>query len=139
MQPTMNRCLRIAGIHKSGTALAVLLLLFPTLATVSPTFAPDCCSGKMCPVHYRHPMSTNASANTHMDCEHEGMDLMPCSLSCGHSDDEGLQTSSVFLLPGEIRSVGLIPVERAALGDLALPSDLSIRPLTPPPRFQAWL
>jgi hypothetical protein len=43
--------------------------------------------------------------------------------------------TAVFLLPDSNASVALVPVERASLNDLAISSDLVIRPLTPPPRF----
>jgi hypothetical protein len=131
----MSRRFSIAGIRKVGTGLAVFLLLFPMLGMVSPTFRPDCCSGKMCPVHHRQPTPTNPSENSPMDCGHGEMGLTPCSMSCGHSDEVGPQTTGVFLPPCESRSITLVPVERAPLGDLASSSDLAIRPLIRPPRF----
>ena len=130
----MSRRFSIAGIRKVGTGLAVFLLLFPMLSMVSPTFRPDCCSGKMCPVHHRQ-QTPISSENSPMDCEHGEMALTPCSMSCGHSDEVGPQTTVIFLPPGESRSIALVPVERAPLGDLASSSDLAIRPLIPPPRF----
>jgi hypothetical protein len=139
MPPTMSRYFSIAGIRKIGTSLAAFLLVFPMLAVVSPTLTPDCCNGKMCPVHHKHPMSSNTSENSHMDCEHGEMGLTPCSMSCGRSDEIGPQTTVVFLPPGESRSIALVPVERAPLGDFACSSDLAIRPLIPPPRFLASL
>jgi hypothetical protein len=133
----MSRRFSIAGIRKVGTGLAVFLLLFPMLGMVSPTFRPDCCSGKMCPVHHGQRTPTNSSENSPTDCEHGEMGLTPCSMSCGHSDEVGQQTTVVFLPPGESRSIALVSAERALLGDLASSSDLAIRPLIPPPRFLA--
>jgi hypothetical protein len=135
----MRRHSNIERIRKVGTGLATLLLLFSMLAGMSPKLTPDCCNGKICPMHHKHPASTNTSENTHMDCEHGEMGLTPCSISCGHSDEVGPQTTVVFLPPGQSRSIALVPVERALLGDLASCSDLAIRPLIPPPRFLASL
>ena len=95
----------------------------------------DCCNGKMCPIHHKHMRPAEAGEHSHMDCEHEGMGLQPCSMSCGRSVDPGIQITSVFLLPGSRVSLALVPVERAPLSDLATSSDLATRPLTPPPRF----
>jgi hypothetical protein len=136
----MSRRFSIAGIRKVGTGLAVFLLLFPMLGLVSPTFRPDCCSGKMCPVHHKHPGPTNTSEGSNMDCEHGEMGLMPCSMSCGGpSDEAGPQPTVVFVPLGENTSVALVPVEPAPLEDSVPFSNFSIRPLTPPPRFLASL
>lgn len=131
----MSRRFSIAGIRKVVTGLSAFVLLFSMFANAFPTLAPDCCSGKMCPMHHKHPGPTNASEGSHMDCEHGEMGLMPCSMSCGRSDDTGIQVSALFLLPDAGVTVALVPVERATLNDLAISSDLAIRPLTPPPRF----
>jgi hypothetical protein len=134
----MSRRFSIARIRKVGSALVAFVLLFSMFANAFPTPTPDCCSdGKMCPIH--HTMPAKAEENSHMDCQHEGMGLQPCSMSCGDSHDQGVQTTAVFLLPDDRTSATLIPVEQAPLRDVAVCSDLTIRPLTPPPRFPASL
>jgi hypothetical protein len=135
----MRRHSNIERIRKIGTGLATLLLLFSMLAEMSPKLTPDCCSGKMCPMHHKHSASTESSKNAHMDCEHGEMGLTPCFISCGHSDEVGPQTTVVFLPLGESRSIAFVPIGRDPLGDLSSCSDLAIRPLIPPPRFIASL
>ena len=131
----MNLRSSIGGIRKVASGLAALVLLLSMFAKTFPASALDCCNGKVCPIHHKHTMPAKAEENSDMDCEHERMGLQPCSMSCGRSDDPGIQMTAVFLLPDSHVSVALIPVERAPLGDWAISSDLAIRPLTPPPRF----
>jgi hypothetical protein len=113
----------------------VFVFIFSMFGNAFSTSTRDCCRGKMCPIHHKHAMPAKGTENSHMDCEHEGMGLQSCSMSCGRSDDAGIQMTAVFLLPDSNASVALVPVERASLNDLAISSDLVIRPLTPPPRF----
>lgn len=135
MQPEMTLCSKIGGIRKIGSGLAAFVLLCSMLANAFPKLTPDCCRGKMCPIHHKHATPAKGTENSHMDCEHQGMGLQSCSMSCGRSDDAGIQMTAVFLVPDSCVSVALVPVERASLNDLAISSDLVIRPLTPPPRF----
>jgi hypothetical protein len=135
MQQAIRRRSSIGAIRKVGTGLAAFVLFFSMFANAFPASTLDCCNGKMCPIHHKHTMPAEAGENSHMDCEHEGMGLQPCSMSCGRSVDPGIQMTSVFLLPGSRVSLALVPVERAPLSDLATSSDLATRPLTPPPRF----
>ena len=140
MQPEMSIRSNIGALRKVVTGLAAFVLLFSMFANVFPTLTPDCCSnGKMCPIHHKHTMPAKGAKNSHMDCEHEGTGLQPCSMSCGDSYDQGVQTTVAFLLPDGRASARLIPVERAPISDVAVSSNLTIRPLTPPPRFPASL
>jgi hypothetical protein len=126
-------------IHRIGSGLLVVLLLLGMMGERFPSRLPDCCAGKTCPVHHQHPMRTDVSADAHMDCEHEKMGLGPCSMSCSHSGEERLQPSVVFLLPSEGVLFELLPVENSRIVNSALRSDRTVRPLIPPPRFQASL
>lgn len=137
MRLTMSFRLSIGGIRKVASGLAAFVLTFSMFSNAFSTSTPDCCRGKMCPIHHRHTMPAKAGENSRMDCEHEGMGAQRCSMSCGRSDDPGIQMTAVFLLPDSRVSVALVPVERVPLGDLAISSDLVIRPLTPPPRFSS--
>jgi hypothetical protein len=135
MRLTMSFGLSIGGIRKVASGLAAFGLIFSMFSNAFSTSTPDCCRGKMCPIHHKHAIPAKGTENSHMDCEHQEMGLQSCSMSCGRSDDAGIQMTAVFLLPDSNASVALVPVERASLNDLAISSDLVIRPLTPPPRF----
>jgi hypothetical protein len=123
------------GIHKTFAGLATVVLLLSMFGTVSPAGVPDCCRGKVCPIHQKHVMSQTADQSPRMDCGHEGMGLNPCSMSCSQSEDEQLQTTIVFLLPDVSPSFELLPIENANLVVPAFGLDRSIRPVIPPPRF----
>lgn len=131
----MSFRLSIEGIRKAVCGLAALVLIFSMFAGPFPSSTPDCCRGKMCPMQHKHAMPAKAAENSRVDCEHEGMGLPACSMSCGPSDDAGIQMTAVFLLPDRRGFVALVPVERASLNDLAIFSGLATDPLTPPPRF----
>lgn len=121
------------GIRRTCVGLVAALLLLPTLAPGSLTVAPDCCTGRMCPIH--HKMTDSGAENSHIDCEHEGMTVPSCSMSCSHSDEQQIETTVFFLLPRTNASLEWLPMGNAVLLTPAFHLDRSIRPLTPPPRF----
>jgi hypothetical protein len=140
MQPAMSFGLSIERIRKVARGLAVLVLIFSMFGNAFPTLTPDCCrDDKMCPVHHKHSTPAKAEKNSHMDCEHEGRGLQPCAMSCGLSHDQGVQTTAVFLLGDGCAAATLISIEQSSVSDIAVSSDLTIRPQTPPPRFSASL
>lgn len=123
-------------MRRAIVGLATIVLLLSMFSTVSSTIVPDCCRGKMCPIHHKQMAPTSANKNSHMDCGHEGAGLDPCSMSCSHPEDEQLQSTVVFLLPDVSLSFESLPTESARLVALAHGSSRSVRPVIPPPRFQ---
>jgi hypothetical protein len=87
MQPAMSFRLSIGVIRKVASGLAVVVLIFSMFGKAFPTSTPDCCRGKMCPIHRKHAIPAKGTENSHVDCEHEGTGLQSCSMSCGRSDD----------------------------------------------------
>ena len=135
MLRVMKRRLHLDGIRKSFTGLVTIVLLLSMLDTVSSTVVPDCCRGKVCPIHQKHA-SPIAAERSHVECGHEGTGLNRCSMSCSHSEDEQLQTTVVFLLPDVSPSFELLPVGNTNLVPSAFGLNRSVRPVLPPPRFQ---
>ena len=123
------------GTRKTFAGLAAIVLLLSMFDTISPAGVPDCCRGKVCPIHQRHAMPKTADQSSHMDCGHEGMGLNPCSMSCSQSEDEQLQTTVVFLLSDVSPSFELLPIASMPLSAAAYSLDRSTRPVIPPPRF----
>lgn len=125
------------GIRRTSVGLLTALFLLSTLATFSLTVAPDCCTGKMCPIHHKYRMPPDARENSYVNCEHDSGTLLSCSMSCSHSEEEQIQTTVFFLLPRDSASIVLLPLENAMLASPAFNLDRFTRPPTPPPRLQA--
>jgi len=131
----MSCRIHIEAIRKTVTSLVCLFLFFSTLTAISVKALPDCCNGKVCPIHFKHSMSGNDSQHSQMNCEHEGSGLTSCSMSCGHTEDAWPQNAAPFILPNESETFELLAVESALLTSPATTLDCSIGPLTPPPRL----
>ena len=133
----MKRRLNLDGTRKSVTGLVTLVLLLSMLGTLSSTVVPDCCRGKVCPIHQKHA-SPIAAERSHMECGHEDTGLNRCSVSCSHREDGQLQTTVVFLLPDVSPSFELLPVGNTNLVPSGFGLNRSVRPVVPPPRFQVF-
>jgi hypothetical protein len=126
--------MHVEAIRKTVTSLVCLFLFFSTLTSISVKALPNCCNGKVCPMHLKHSVPANNSRHSHMDCEHEESGLPSCSMSCGHTEDAGPQNVAPFILPNESQTFELLDVQNALLHSPATSLEFSIGPLTPPPR-----
>jgi hypothetical protein len=115
--------------------LVVVLLYAPLVGAAWSTYQSACCTSDQCPIpEHRHHKSPAAPTN-YMDCGHDMVSMMACTMSCCHDSDRSAVTSIAFVLP----PVLVVP-ESAAIASpvqFAKPLDFprSIEPLSPPPRL----
>jgi hypothetical protein len=131
----MTRYFNIARIRAASVSLLAAFVFLSTLVVGPRTVVPDCCSGNLCPIHHKHIASGNATEKSHADCEHLGMRLTSCSMSCSHSEAAPLQMSVFFLLPSVGASQIMTAIESSVLIAPVFILDRRIRPLAPPPRI----
>jgi hypothetical protein len=133
MQTALQR--RRRSYSASICLLVVVLLYAPLVGAAWSTYQSACCTSDQCPIpEHRHHKSPAAPTN-YMDCGHDMVSMMACTMSCCHDSDRSAVASIAFVLPPVI-----VARESAAITSLVqfattLDFSRSIEPLSPPPRL----
>jgi hypothetical protein len=113
--------------------LTAIFLYAPLAGAAWSARSMACCTGDHCdiPQHYHR----HHTAGEQMDCGHDMSGMMACSMSCCEKTDSPVVTAVAFVLPQPAGVGQTVRITRASENAHVSEIPRSIRPASPPPRF----
>jgi hypothetical protein len=133
--------MQTAAHHRARSSSAILCLLAaallyaPLATTAWSSYSAACCTSDQCPIPEHHHHKSPATPTHHMDCGHDMVAMMACSMSCCPNTERPAVASAVFVLPAPFQLAAPAGFTSAIHLVNSLDSPRFIEPLSPPPRF----
>src|ERR1700730_4185580 len=115
--------------------LVTVLLYAPLAGAAWSSYQSACCTSDQCPIpEHHHREKTPTAPTNHMDCGHEMVGMMACSMSCCHDSDRSMVTSIAFVLPRTILLLAPLAIAPTVEARQPLEFACAFEPRSPPPR-----